>query len=62
MIPKPDVPPREARPRRVHLVSLGCSKNRVDSEIMLGTLLEHDFTLVDDPADAEVIVVNTCSF
>ena len=49
-------------PRRVHLVSLGCPKNRVDSEVMLGTLLEHAFVMVDDPADAEVIVVNTCSF
>ncbi len=49
-------------PRRVHLVSLGCPKNRVDSEVMLGTLLDHDFELVDDADDAEVIVVNTCAF
>ncbi len=51
-----------AEPRRVHLVSLGCPKNRVDSEVMLGTLLQHDFEMVDDPASANVIVVNTCSF
>jgi len=49
-------------PRRVHLVSLGCPKNRVDSEVMLGTLLQHRFEMVDDPGDANVIVVNTCSF
>src|SRR5688572_29736628 len=48
--------------RRVHLVSLGCPKNRVDSEVMVGQLQAGDYTLVDDPADAEVIVVNTCSF
>lgn len=46
----------------MHLVSLGCPKNRVDSEVMVGKLLVSDFELVDDPAEAEVIVVNTCSF
>jgi ribosomal protein S12 methylthiotransferase len=48
--------------KKVHLVSLGCPKNRVDSEVMVGKLLESDFVLVDDPAEAEMIVVNTCSF
>ena len=48
--------------QRVHLVSLGCSKNRVDSEVMVGKLLARDFTLVDEPAQADVIIVNTCSF
>ena len=48
--------------RKVHLRSLGCSKNRVDSEVMLGSLLQHDFELVDDASEADVIVVNTCSF
>ena len=47
---------------RVHLVSLGCPKNRVDSEVMVGKLSEGPFTLVDEPDDADVIVVNTCSF
>lgn len=47
---------------RVHLVSLGCPKNRVDSEVMVGKLQRGPFTLVDDPAEADVIVVNTCSF
>jgi ribosomal protein S12 methylthiotransferase len=47
---------------RVHLVSLGCPKNRVDSEVMVGQLQQGDYALVDDPAEAEVIVVNTCSF
>lgn len=47
---------------RVHLISLGCPKNRVDSEVMVGKLQRGPFELVDDPANADVIVVNTCSF
>jgi len=48
--------------KRVHVVSLGCPKNRVDSEVMVGKLQEDDYELVDDPELADVIVVNTCSF
>ena len=47
---------------RVHLVSLGCSKNRVDSEVMVGSLMEGGYQLVDTPEEADTIVVNTCSF
>ena len=47
---------------RVHLVSLGCPKNRVDSEVMVGKLRSGPFELVDAPDQADVIVVNTCSF
>ena len=46
----------------VGLVSLGCSKNRVDSEQMLCYLSEKGYRVVMDPARAEVIVVNTCGF
>lgn len=49
-------------PERVHLVSLGCPKNRVDSEVMIGKILGADRVLVDTPEEADVIVVNTCSF
>ncbi len=49
-------------PERVHLVSLGCPKNRVDSEVMAGKLRAEGRELIDDPADADVIIVNTCSF
>jgi ribosomal protein S12 methylthiotransferase len=42
--------------------TLGCPKNRVDSEVMLGTLAEAGYRLVQDPGKAEVIVVNTCGF
>lgn len=48
--------------RTIHLVSLGCPKNRVDSEVMLGVALGAGFRHVADPAEAEVIVVNTCGF
>jgi ribosomal protein S12 methylthiotransferase len=42
--------------------TLGCPKNRVDSEIMLGTLAEAGYRLVQDPEKADVVVVNTCGF
>lgn len=44
----------------LYLVSLGCNKNLVDSEIMLGRL--GNFTIVDDPKIADVMIVNTCGF
>ena len=46
----------------VGMISLGCAKNRTDSEIMLGILAEKGHTLVNDPAEADVIIVNTCGF
>src|SRR5262245_26482926 len=49
-------------PRTIHLVSLGCPKNRVDSEVMLGVARDAGYEHVADAADAEVIVVNTCGF
>ena len=49
-------------PVRVGLISLGCAKNLVDSEVMLGCLLERGFKVVNDPAEAQALVVNTCSF
>ena len=48
--------------RPIHFVSLGCAKNRVDTEIMLGVSGVEGFRHVDDPSDAEVIVINTCGF
>ena len=48
--------------RRVHLVTLGCPKNQVDSEVMLGVLVRRGHELVLDPEAADVLVVNTCSF
>ena len=47
---------------RVYIHTLGCPKNRVDSEVMLGTLAEAGYRLEHDPAKAEIVVVNTCGF
>jgi len=46
--------------KKLHLVSLGCTKNLVDSEVMLGRLQTYEIT--DDTTDADVIIVNTCGF
>jgi ribosomal protein S12 methylthiotransferase len=50
------------RPVRVGMISLGCAKNLVDSEIMLGHLRQHGFEITSDSAAADVVVVNTCGF
>ncbi|HUC86139.1 MAG TPA: 30S ribosomal protein S12 methylthiotransferase RimO, partial [Candidatus Acidoferrales bacterium] len=49
-------------PLRVGLISLGCAKNLVDAEIMLGSLLKQGVEITNDPAQAEAVIVNTCSF
>ncbi len=48
--------------RTVHFVSLGCPKNRVDTEAMLGLLEKQGYRHISDPAEAGVVVVNTCGF
>ena len=48
--------------KKVSLVSLGCSKNLVDAEEMMGILEEAGFELVADEEDAEIMIVNTCAF
>jgi ribosomal protein S12 methylthiotransferase len=48
--------------RTIHFVSLGCPKNRVDSEVMLGVAERAGYSHVSAPEDANVIVVNTCGF
>ena len=50
------------RPVRVGLISLGCAKNLVDAEIMLGSLLKSGVEITNDAAQADVVIVNTCSF
>lgn len=47
---------------KILLISLGCDKNLVDSEFMLGKLTEKGFEIVEDESEAEVIVINTCCF
>ncbi|MBM2838723.1 MAG: Ribosomal protein methylthiotransferase RimO [Deltaproteobacteria bacterium] len=48
--------------KKVSFVSLGCPKNLVDSEVMLGILARHDYEITADDRDAEVIIINTCGF
>jgi ribosomal protein S12 methylthiotransferase len=48
--------------KTIHFVSLGCPKNRVDTEVMLGVAARSGYRHVDDAGSAEVIVVNTCGF
>lgn len=52
----------EVRPPIVSLISLGCAKNEVDSERILGSLISAGFMFAEDPADADVCLVNTCGF
>ena len=57
----PEMPPAD-RPQKVGFVSLGCPKNLVDSEVMMGLLARAGAELTRRAEDADVIVVNTCSF
>lgn len=57
--------PRPSRPAAdpvVSLISLGCSKNTVDSECLLGELMTHGLRVAEDPAESDVCLVNTCGF
>jgi ribosomal protein S12 methylthiotransferase len=55
-------PPQPATERSVALVTLGCTRNEVDSEELAGRLLSEGWRLVEDAAQADVAVVNTCGF
>jgi len=48
--------------KKVSAISLGCDKNRVDLEKMLFRLKDYGFEIVGDPADAQIVIVNTCAF
>lgn len=52
----------QQRPLRVGVISLGCAKNLVDAEIMLGSLMKNGVEITNDAADADAVIVNTCSF
>src|SRR3989304_9207136 len=53
---------RSGGPMKIGLINLGCPKNQVDSEIMLGLLNEAGFELTCNEEEAEIVVVNTCGF
>lgn len=48
--------------KKVHITTLGCSKNTVDSEIMMGQLKANDFEIIEEPKDSDIIIINTCGF
>lgn len=52
----------DSKKRKVHFISLGCPKNLVDSEMMIGSLTKSDYVITDSAEDAETIIVNTCGF
>ena len=55
-------PAKTPPPIRVGMISLGCAKNLVDAEIMLGSLLKGGVEITNDAASADAVIVNTCSF
>ena len=48
--------------KKILLISLGCDKNLVDSEVMLGILADRGFEMTDTEDDADIIIINTCCF
>lgn len=48
--------------KTLHLTTLGCDKNTIDSEMMLGLIEEKAYNIIDDPQNADIIIVNTCCF
>jgi ribosomal protein S12 methylthiotransferase len=54
--------PKEKGTTKVGMISLGCAKNLVDAEIMLGSLQERGIEVIEDTDKADVVIVNTCSF
>ncbi len=48
--------------KKISLISLGCSKNLVDSEFLVGGLKQEAYTFVDNPQESDVVIVNTCGF
>lgn len=53
---------KELTEKRISAISLGCDKNKVDLERMLGKLQAYGFTLTDDVYDCDIVIVNTCAF
>ena len=53
---------RELRKPKIGIISLGCAKNLVDAEVMLGSVLQHGMEITSRPENADVLVINTCAF
>ena len=48
--------------QKFSIISLGCARNLVDSEVMSGLLGQDQYQMVQEPADADVVLINTCGF
>ncbi|MBC3796530.1 30S ribosomal protein S12 methylthiotransferase RimO [Acetobacterium tundrae] len=48
--------------KNIHVTTLGCDKNTIDSQLMLGLIQEKQYCIQEDPQDADIIIVNTCCF
>ena len=48
--------------KKIHITTLGCSKNVVDSEVLSGQLESRQYEIVDKPQDSDVLIINTCGF
>lgn len=48
--------------KKVHITTLGCFKNQVDSDVLAGQLINKDFQIIENPDEADVIILNTCGF
>lgn len=53
---------KNKKPDTISIVTLGCSKNIVDSEVLMNQMQANSLALVDDPSDAEILIINTCGF
>ncbi len=53
---------KQQETKKLHMISLGCPKNKVDAEMMLGQMMKNGYEMSDDPEQADTIIVNTCSF
>src|SRR5690606_41459805 len=62
LIDTPQLATMPDQPKTIHFISLGCPKNRVDSEVMLGVAERAGYAHSDDPDDVQGIVINTCCF
>jgi len=62
MLPLNKIPALQSALTKVGMISLGCAKNLVDAEIMLGSVLERGMEITSHPDEADVLVVNTCAF
>ena len=53
---------KELMQKKISAISLGCDKNKVDLEKMLGRLKDYGFSVVSEVYDADIVIVNTCAF